>query len=196
MENKPNQVVVHFVRDSETSVSWETASSLTTILGTPSLEALIQHALVRLKNGLEKAYPPDDGLPTAEHLATIEQLVPKDKQLTVISSLFGDEADKPQAGENEFNLAEMMSKVTEENKHDHIDINNSVASKITDKSFTILISLESIEQLQTRWRQQMRSLDQGDVVPVTKRLSFETWDDFLNIFSDKGKAMVEMLRKG
>jgi len=40
----------------------------------------------------------------------------------------------------------------------------------------------------------MRAIDNGEIHPATKRLSFETWEDFLDIFSDKGKEMVEMLR--
>jgi hypothetical protein len=185
---KANQVVVHFVSDSEILMSLEKANSLARILSLPSLEALIQYALVRLKDDLEKAYPPDD------------------------------ETAKLATEKSEYNLVEMLSRVTEENKHDHINISNSLASKVADESehnlsfydahtsqseslssnqdesFTIKISLESSEQLHTRWRQEMRAIDNGEIHPATKRLSFETWEDFLDIFSDKGKEMVEMLR--
>lgn len=46
------------------------------------------------------------------------------------------------------------------------------------------------------WAKEMKALDDGVFQEPSKRLSFETWEDFYDIFSDKGKAMIEELRKG
>jgi len=46
-----------------------------------------------------------------------------------------------------------------------------------------------------RWAKEMKALDDGVFQEPSKRLSFETWEDFYDTFSDKGKSMIEELRK-
>lgn len=97
-------------------------------------------------------------------------------------------------------LTSLISKVTEENKHDLIftDSNtlfNKPDNKTVNESFTIQICVESCEQVMERWAKEMKALDDGALPEASKRLSFETWEDFYNIFSDKGKAMIKELRK-
>lgn len=105
-----------------------------------------------------------------------------------------------QARDNKVDLNQLLSRVNEENKHSLIfcdsrkNLDHSIPKE--EASFTIQISLESHEQLKRRWVEEMKSLDSGVFSEPTKRLSFETWENFVDIFSDKGKAMIEELRKG
>lgn len=103
-------------------------------------------------------------------------------------------------GDDKVNLDQLLSRVNSENKHDlifgegHQHLNHLTPGE--EESFTIQISVESYEQVKRRWTKEMNSLDDGVFPEPTKRLSFETWEDFFDIFSDKGKAMIEELRKG
>lgn len=97
-------------------------------------------------------------------------------------------------------LNSLISKVTDENKHDLIfTVSNTPLhepnTKNEDEHFTIQISVESCEQVMERWAKEMKALDDGARPEASKRLSFETWEDFYDIFSDKGKAMIDELRK-
>lgn len=100
--------------------------------------------------------------------------------------------------DDKVNLDQLLSRVNSENKHDlifcegHKHLNH--LTPIEEESFTIQISVESYEQVKRRWTKEMKSLDDGVFSEPTKRLSFETWEDFFDIFSDKGKAMIEELR--
>lgn len=212
MKYSSKQITINFESESQTSVSWETLNAMKAIVGVHSLEALILKALVRLKNDLEVAYPIDDGHPTAQNFAAIARLAPQDMKLKVLSSLFEDDAAEQESEVNEYNLVDMVSQITDENMHNHINFSNSLDPKISDEKthvsdfydipypnresevFTIEVSLMSTEQLQALWRKQIQAIDNGQVLSVTRRLSFEDWDDLLAIFSDKGKAMVEELR--
>lgn len=97
-------------------------------------------------------------------------------------------------------LNSLISKVTDENKHNLI-FPNAYESHHThhtineDETFTVQISVEPCEQVMKRWAKEMKALDDGVLQEPSKRLSFETWEDFYDIFSDKGKAMIEELRK-
>lgn len=100
----------------------------------------------------------------------------------------------------EIELRRVLSRVNDNNKHDLIfceglKVFDHTTSKKSDEGFTVQISVESCEQAMERWAKEMKSLDDGVIPEVTKRLSFETWEDFFDIFSDKGKAMIEELRK-
>lgn len=103
-------------------------------------------------------------------------------------------------GGDEINLDELMSRVTFENKHHLVfregDKHLNHLTSREEECFTIQISVESLEQVKKRWVKEMKALDDGVFPEATKRLSFETWEDFLDIFSDKGKALIEELRKG
>lgn len=220
-KNSYKRVSLHFESDSETTVSLETVNSMTSVLGLLSLEALIFYALVKLKNDLKITHPQDDGLSTADHLAAIGRFTPQDLPLTKLSSLFNEVANERAIKKaKEYSLEDMLSQVAEENMHDHIGLSRSLDMQVNDRSsqesnfhyahssfnesppineaenFTVQITLESPEQANARWRQQMRAIDIGESLTKTKRLSFEDWGDFLSIFSNEGKAIVEALRKG
>lgn len=102
--------------------------------------------------------------------------------------------------EDELNLDELLSRVKDDNKHNLIlcEGPKSYSDPLTqqgDECFTIQISVESCEQAMSRWAKERESRRNGEFREVTKRLSFETWEDFFDIFSDKGKAMIEEFRK-
>lgn len=139
--NQNDEVTVQFETDTLNSVSIITAHKLVEIMESDSLESLI-HLLLRnlaAETGLIKtspriayplqarflpklsnAYPPDDGQPTAAQLDEIALIVPQDIPLTEIASLIDGRSGTDSGTANEYNLKEMMSTVTEENKHEHI----------------------------------------------------------------------------
>jgi hypothetical protein len=97
-------------------------------------------------------------------------------------------------------LNALISKITDKNKHSLIfpnayESHHTHHTKNEDETFTVQISVESCEQVMKRWAKEMKALDDGVFQEPSKRLSFETWEDFYDIFSDKGKAMIEELRK-
>jgi hypothetical protein len=97
-------------------------------------------------------------------------------------------------------LNALISKITDKNKHDLIfsdtyESHHSLDTKNEYEPFTVQISVESYEQVMKRWAKEMKALDDGARPEASKRLSFETWEDFYDIFSDKGKAMIEELKK-
>jgi len=96
-------------------------------------------------------------------------------------------------------LNALISKITDENKHalmfpDDYESQHTLATKNEDETFSVQISVEPCEQVMKRWAKEMKALDDGVLQEPSKRLSFETWEDFYDIFSDKGKAMIEELR--
>lgn len=100
---------------------------------------------------------------------------------------------------NDVKLNELMSKVTEKNKHGLVFCEKPSSfkpSKPIDEnaSFTIQIHVEPYEETQKRWRRQTQAIREGNIPEVTRHLSFELWDDFLNILTDEGKAMIEDMR--
>lgn len=102
--------------------------------------------------------------------------------------------------EDELNLDELISQVKDDNKHDLIlcEVPKSYSdlfSQQGDESFTIQISVESTEQVLKRWAIQREFRINGEFHETTKHLSFESWEDFFDIFSEKGKAMIEEFRK-
>lgn len=221
MHNSSKRITLHFDSDSDVTLSSETVSSMQAILGLHSLEALISYALIKLKNDLKITYALDDGLPSADQLAAIDQLLPQNIQFKELLSLFDKGPNEPIPMEaKEYNLSELLSQVNEKNVHEH---NGSISSRDTelndkriqnsnlnyvDKSFndssrinqgeefTIQISLESSENVHARWLSIMRAIDKGESLSMTKRISFEDWEDFLSVFSEKGKEIVETLRMG
>lgn len=93
-----------------------------------------------------------------------------------------------------FKLDELMLKVTEENKHPLILGSKDESPPVgpyENLNFTIQIHVEPFEESKARWARQMQSIKKGEFPTVTKHLSFETWEDFLSILSDKGKAIIE-----
>lgn len=121
-------MIIHFERDTETSVSWETTNALMTITGASSLEALIQYALANLKHALKNGYPPDDGLPTPEKCAAMERLAPQDMQLTLVSNLLNESSENKPTKTIPTELEKLIAGVTEENKHSIIDFGKRVGS--------------------------------------------------------------------
>jgi hypothetical protein len=83
-----------------------------------------------MKNEIEPTYPPDDGLPTTEQLSAISRLVPQDIKLQLLSSLFKETTGKQTYETNENKLDELISGVTEENKHEHIDFGKPAGKEL------------------------------------------------------------------
>lgn len=99
----------------------------------------------------------------------------------------------------EVNLDELMSKVTEKNKHALVFCEKPTSLKPStpieeNASFTIQIHVEPYEETQKRWRRQTQAIREGNIPEVTRHLSFELWEDFLNILTDEGKAMIEDIK--
>lgn len=219
MHDISNLIAIHFDNDSETSVSLETVKVMASILGVDSAEQLIQLALVKLKQDLRIAYLIDGGVASAENFEATAQYSSQEMEMQVPSRLFKENTDNDETKPKQYNLIEMISQVTEKNLHEHIDVNHSfeprtINKKITNSNlediqssyeaslsknenepFTIQISLMSVEQFLARWRKQTIDLSEGKALSASRHLSFEDWEDLLSIFSDKGKAMVEELRK-
>ena len=117
MEDNESQVNVSFKDDSENSVSLATALALMTITGASSLEALIQQSLAAYRKDMEIAFPQDDKVSTSEHWTEIARLYPKGLHLKTI---FCELVDSKSASEKDHSLQELMSGVTEVNKHERI----------------------------------------------------------------------------
>ncbi|WP_229008798.1 hypothetical protein [Methylophilus sp. Leaf408] len=83
-----------------------------------------------MKDETEPVYPPDDGLPTPEQLSAISRLVPQDIKLKLLSSLFEETREEQTVETNEYSFAELMSAVTEENKHERIDFGKSTGREL------------------------------------------------------------------
>ncbi|PPD11559.1 hypothetical protein [Methylophilus sp.] len=169
-QNQIKEISVLFEADTLTSVSPSTVYKLVDFMELESLDILINLMLRNLaaESGL---------LPTSSRVAYPSKSIA--------------EAVK---------LNSLISKVTDENKHDLIfsdayESHHTLDTKTEDEIFTVQISLESSEQVMKRWAKEMKALDDGALPEASKRLSFETWEDFYDIFSDKGKAMIEELRK-
>lgn len=121
MEDSENQLTFRFENDSEFSVSLETATSLMTIVGAPSLEALIQHSLALLRDHLEIAYPKDaKEISTSEHWCNIARRLPFGINVGVISGFINRNTENNALVTKEYTLQELMSDVTDENKHERI----------------------------------------------------------------------------
>lgn len=216
MRSGTKQITVQFECGNQTSVSWQMLDAMALKVGVNSLEDLIHYSLQKLKNDLAITHPIDDGLPTGEHFSSGEKLAPHDIESRLLSSFFDEDADGREVDTGDYDLGEMLLQVTENNMHALLNFQNtqvldksgqdlstpSVHSSVIspywnqdDISFTFQISLESIDQVKTRWRKEMKSLDNGVMQGVSKRLSFETWEDLLNIFSEEGKEMVKSLRR-
>lgn len=100
---------------------------------------------------------------------------------------------------DEVELEVLMSKVTENNKHGLVFCEKPTSSKPStsideNASFTIQIHVEPFEETQKRWHRQTQAIREGHMPEVTRHLSFEIWDDFLNILTDEGKAMIEDMK--
>jgi hypothetical protein len=77
-----------------------------------------------------KKYPTDDGLPSPEQLAAIARITPQHMPLKTISSLFENHSDNKADVCAEYTLQELMSNVTEENKHELIDFGKPVGKEM------------------------------------------------------------------
>lgn len=130
MENNlPDQVSVQFKSDSPTTVSLQTANQLVEVLSADNLETLIHQALsdLAVKNGLR--YPPDDGLPTPEQMEAIGRVVPQDRNLTTLKSLFEQGNCDGSASNANQSLEDLISGITDENKHNHIGFGKPVGKE-------------------------------------------------------------------
>lgn len=127
--NPPDQISVHFKSDTPTTVSLKTATELMEELGADNLKTLIHQALsdLAVRNGLR--YQSDGGLPAPEQLQVISRMVPQDQKLTVLESLFeqpnSEETDSPA----DQSLEVLISRVTDENKHNHIGFGQPVGKQ-------------------------------------------------------------------
>lgn len=130
MEDNANPVIVRFEEDSEYSVSLETATWMMTVVGTPSMEALIHHSLIMLKDILEISYPNNFEISNSEHRSNVARRLPTGIKQRVLSGLVDDELGKKTWVGKEYTLAELMSDVTEENKHEHISFGHLVGREI------------------------------------------------------------------
>ena len=83
-----------------------------------------------MKNKIEPTYPPDDGLPTPKQLSAISRLVPQDIKLKLLSSLFEETTYKQTYETKENKLDELISAVTEENKHERIDFGKPAGKEL------------------------------------------------------------------
>lgn len=122
MVDSENQLIFRFEDDSEYSVSLETATSLMTIVGASSLEALIRHSLALLRDHLEIAYPKEaEEITTSEHWCNVARQLPNGMNVRVISGFINRNAENNALVSKQYSLKELMSEVTDENKHERID---------------------------------------------------------------------------
>lgn len=129
VNNLPDQVSVQFKSDSPTTVSLQTANQLVEMLGADNLETLIHQALsdLAVRNGLR--YPPDEGLPAPEQMEAISRMVPQDQKLTVLESLFEQPNSEEIDSLVDQSLEDLISGVTDENKHNHIGFGRPVGKE-------------------------------------------------------------------
>ncbi|MGQ3170523.1 MAG: AbrB/MazE/SpoVT family DNA-binding domain-containing protein [Methylophilus sp.] len=130
MEDNDNQITVVFEEDTEYSVSLETATAMMTIVGAPSIEALIHNALVQFMKTLEIAYPKEDEISTSEHWANVARWLPNGITLRVLSGLFSEEVVNATSVGNEYTLRDLISDVNEENKHERISFGHPVGKEL------------------------------------------------------------------
>ena len=90
MTNNHNQLLIGFQQDSATTVSFETAKAMMTIVGAPSMTALVQHALVLLRRDIEVAYPLDDGDVISEHFVGIARRLPNGINYKITSTMIDE----------------------------------------------------------------------------------------------------------
>lgn len=83
-----------------------------------------------MNDEIKPTYPPDDGLPTSEELSAISRLIPQDIKLKLLSSLFEETTDKQTYETNENKLVELISAVTEDNKHERIDFGRRAGKEL------------------------------------------------------------------
>jgi antitoxin component of MazEF toxin-antitoxin module len=83
-----------------------------------------------MEDEIEPAYPPDDGLPTPEQMSAISRLVSQEIKLKLLSSLFEETTDNQTDETRENKLSELMTAVTEENKHERIDFGKPVGREL------------------------------------------------------------------
>ena len=127
--NLLDQISVQFKSDTPTTVSLKTANQLVEVLGADNLETLIHQALsdLAVRNGLR--YPSDDGLPTPEQMEAISRMVPQDQKLTVLESLFEQPNSEEIDSLVDQSLEDLISGVTDENKHNHIGFGRPVGKE-------------------------------------------------------------------
>lgn len=126
LKTNAKPIIIHFERDTEASVSWETANAHVTITGASSIEALILNALANLKHSLKIAYPLYDGLQTPEEFPAIERLASQKMPLTLASCLFNESSEKTPTQTTLTELEKLITGVSEENKHSIIDFGKRV----------------------------------------------------------------------
>lgn len=130
MVDNESQVNVHFKEDSENSVSLATALALMKITGASSLEAFIQQSLAAYRNNMEIAFPADDSVSTSEHWTEIARLYPKGLHLKTIFCELDEQGDSKSVSKKDYTFQELMSGVTEENKHERISFGPLVGREL------------------------------------------------------------------
>lgn len=125
----PDQISVQFKSDTPATVSLKTANQLMELLGADSLEKLIHQALsdLAVSNGLR--YPPDGGLPPPKKMEAISRVAPKDQKLTTLKSPLEQDNSDESAPPADQSLEDLISGVTDENKHNHIDFGQPVGKE-------------------------------------------------------------------
>lgn len=130
MKDNENQVIVRFTEDSENSVSLATAHALMTITGASSLEAFVHQSLAAYRKVMEIGFPQDDRVSTAEHWTEIARQFPKGLQLKTNFREFDQRVDSKSDSDKENTLQELMSGVTEENKHERVSFGPLVGREL------------------------------------------------------------------
>lgn len=125
----PDQISVQFKSDTPATVSLKTANQLMELLGADSLEKLIHQALsdLAVRNGLR--YPSDDRLPTPEQMEAISRVAPQDRNLTTLKSIFEQGNRDESTSLADQSLENLISGVTDENKHNHISFGQPVGKE-------------------------------------------------------------------
>lgn len=110
-------------------MSLTTANQLIELLGADSLEKLIHQALsdLAVSNGLR--YPPNCGLRTPKQMEAVSRVAPKDQKLTTLKSLFKQDNSDESASPAGQSLEDLISGVTDENKHNHIGFGQPVGKE-------------------------------------------------------------------
>lgn len=130
MADSANQVIVRFEEDTENSVSLTTAQAMMTITGAPSVEAFIQQSLAAYRKDMEIAFPQDDTVSTSEHWTEIARLYPKGLHLKSNICEFDEQGDSKSVSKKDYTFQELMSGVTEENKHERISFGPLVGREL------------------------------------------------------------------
>lgn len=128
-KKRPDQISIQFITDTPTTVSLETANQLVDALGTDNIETLIHQALSDLAVRAGLRYPSDEGLPTSAQMEAMGKLVPQDQEQIRLKSLSEQVKSEEVVTDVDQSLANLISGVTEDNKHSHIGFGKPVGKE-------------------------------------------------------------------